>query len=64
MSKIKKGNLTIDSILLDFVNKEIIPGTDINTEDFWSKFDLHGKQFHIIYTYQKFQMHEYTELLH
>ena len=40
MSKIKKGNLTIDSILLDFVNKEIIPGTDINTEDFWSKFDL------------------------
>jgi malate synthase len=40
MSKIKKGNLTINSILLDFVNKEIIPGTDINTEDFWRKFDL------------------------
>ena len=40
MDKIKKGNLTIDSILLDFVNKEAIPETGINAEDFWSKFDL------------------------
>jgi len=40
MDKIKKGNLIIDSILLDFVNKEAIPETGINAEDFWSKFDL------------------------
>ncbi len=40
MDKIKKGNLTISSILLEFVNKEIIPGTDIDSEDFWKKFDL------------------------
>ena len=40
MNKIKKGNLTINSILFDFVNQEIIPGTDINAEVFWDKFDL------------------------
>jgi len=40
MDKIKKGNLTISSILLEFVNKEIIPGIDIDSEDFWKKFDL------------------------
>jgi len=40
MNKIKKGNLTINSVLLDFVNLEIIPGTDINAESFWSKFDF------------------------
>ena len=40
MNKIKKGNLTINSILFDFVNQEIIPGTDINVEVFWNKFDL------------------------
>jgi len=40
MNKIKKGNLTINSILFDFVNQEIIPGTDINAEVFWGKFDL------------------------
>jgi malate synthase len=40
MNKIKKGNLTIDSVLLEFVNQEVIPGTDIDTEDFWKKFDL------------------------
>jgi len=39
MSKIKKGNLTINSVLLEFVNKEIIPGTDINVDEFWKKFD-------------------------
>ena len=38
--QIKKGNLTIDSILLEFVNQEVIPGTDVNAEDFWKKFDF------------------------
>ncbi len=40
MNKIKKGNLTIDSVLFEFVNQEVIPGTDIDAEDFWNKFDL------------------------
>ena len=40
MDQIKKGNLTIDSVLFEFVNQEVIPGTDIDTEDFWKKFDL------------------------
>ena len=40
MDKIKKGNLIISSVLLEFVNQEVIPGTDIDTEDFWKNFDL------------------------
>jgi len=40
MNQIKKGNLTINSVLLEFVNREVIPGTDIDAEDFWQKFDL------------------------
>ena len=40
MNKIKIGNLTINSILLEFINKDVIPKTDINVEDFWNKFDL------------------------
>ena len=40
MNKIKIGNLSINSILLEFVNQEVIPGTGINVEDFWNKFDI------------------------
>jgi malate synthase len=40
MNKIKIGNLTINSILLEFINKEVIPETGINAKDFWNKFDL------------------------
>ena len=40
MTKIKKGNLTIDFVLFDFVNQEVIPGIDVDIEDFWNKFDL------------------------
>ena len=39
MNKIKKGNLTINSALFDFINQEAIPGTNISAEDFWHKFD-------------------------
>ena len=39
MSKITKNNLKIDSKLYDFVNNEVIPGTNIDPDDFWSKFD-------------------------
>jgi len=40
MKKIKKGNLTINSVLLEFVNQEVIPEIDVDAEDFWNKFDL------------------------
>ena len=40
MDKIKKGNLTISSVLFEFINQEVIPDTDIDIEDFWKKFDL------------------------
>ncbi|MDC6482363.1 malate synthase G [Pelagibacteraceae bacterium] len=40
MNQIKKGNLTVSSTLLDFINQEVIPGIDITVEDFWKKFDL------------------------
>ena len=39
MNKIKKRNLMIDSTLLEFINQEAIPGTDIESENFWLKFD-------------------------
>jgi malate synthase len=39
MSKITKNNLKIDSKLYNFINNEVLPGTNINSNDFWSKFD-------------------------
>jgi len=39
MNKIKKGNLIINSVLLEFIDKEVIPGTGVNVDEFWSKFD-------------------------
>ena len=39
MNKIKKGNLTINTVLFEFINKEVIPGTSINIDEFWKKFD-------------------------
>ena len=40
MEKLKKGNLEVSSALFDFINQEVIPGTDIIVEEFWEKFDL------------------------
>ena len=39
MNKIKKGNLIINSLLLEFIDKEVIPGTGVNVDEFWRKFD-------------------------
>ena len=38
MSYIKKKELQINSKLFDFVNNEIIPGTNIKSEEFWNNF--------------------------
>ncbi len=39
MNKIKKGNIAVNPVLLEFINKEVLPGTDIDIDDFWVKFD-------------------------
>ena len=39
MNIIKKENLTVSLVLLEFINKEVIPGTGINVDEFWKKFD-------------------------
>ncbi len=38
MKFINKNGLKISSILYEFINKEVIPDTNINIEDFWIKF--------------------------
>ena len=38
MSLINKNELQINSTFYEFINKEVIPGTNINSEDFWNKF--------------------------
>ena len=39
MSIIDKNGLKISSTLFEFINKEVIPGTDIKSNDFWDKFE-------------------------
>ena len=39
MKKIKVNNLNVDEKLFKFINDEAIPGTKINTNDFWKGFD-------------------------
>jgi len=43
MSYINKNDLNINSTLYEFVNKEILPGTGIESEIFWEQF---GKAVH------------------
>ena len=43
MSITEKNGLKINTKLLDFVNNEIIPGTNIKSDEFWTNF---GKTVH------------------
>ena len=43
MSFTEKNGLKINTKLFDFVNNEIIPGTNIKTDEFWGSF---GKIVH------------------
>ena len=38
MTNITKYNLEINSLLFNFINNEVIPGTDIKEEHFWNNF--------------------------
>ena len=35
MNYIEKNNLKIDSLLFEFINKEVIPGKKIQSEDYY-----------------------------
>ena len=39
MSLIEKNGLKINSKIFEFINKEVIPGTNIKSEDFWNNFE-------------------------
>jgi len=39
MSIIDKNGLKISSNLFDFVNIEVLPGTDIRPDEFWNNFE-------------------------
>jgi malate synthase len=39
MSIVEKNGLKVNSILFEFINNEVLPGTDINLDEFWSKFE-------------------------
>jgi len=39
MSIIEKNGLKINLTLFDFINKEVLPGTNIIMDDFWTKFE-------------------------
>mgnify|MGYP001491332162 CR=1 FL=1 len=39
MSYIKNNNLKINSVLYEFINKKVIPGTNVKSDEFWNKFE-------------------------
>jgi len=39
MSYIKQGNLSVEKELIEFVNSELLPGTNIDERSFWLGFD-------------------------
>ena len=39
MSITEKNGLKISTKLLDFINNEVLPGTDIDPDKFWSSFE-------------------------
>ena len=38
MKMVDKNGLKVSLALLEFINNEAIPNTDINVDDFWNKF--------------------------
>jgi malate synthase len=39
MKVLDKNGLKVSTILFDFINNEILPGTNIKSDDFWNKFE-------------------------
>ena len=38
MKFINKNELKINKTLFDFINEEVLPGTDVDSDEFWNKF--------------------------
>ena len=39
-NRLKRGNLQVSEILVDFIEKEALPDTNISADKFWSKLEL------------------------
>jgi malate synthase len=39
-NRLKRGNLQVSEILVDFIEKEALPDTNIGADQFWSKLEL------------------------
>ncbi|MDC0969132.1 malate synthase G [Alphaproteobacteria bacterium] len=39
-NRLKRGDLQVSEILVDFIEKEALPGTNISADQFWSKLEL------------------------
>ena len=39
MNVIKKNGLKISLTLFEFINNDVLPGTNIKSDDFWNKFE-------------------------
>ena len=50
MNITEKNGLKINTKLFDFVNNEIIPGTNVKSDEFWNSF---GKVVHELATINK-----------
>jgi malate synthase len=37
---VKVGNLQVSSVLFQFINSETLPGSGLNSERFWSDFEI------------------------
>ena len=37
--RVNKYGLQVDKLLFDFVNDKVLPGTDLEVESFWEKFE-------------------------
>ena len=44
MGIVEKNGLKISSTLFQFINNEVLPGTDITSDDFWMKFEKIGHE--------------------
>src|SRR4051794_30301598 len=36
---VKTGNLQVAPVLYEFINSDVLPGTGLNSEQFWTDFD-------------------------
>jgi malate synthase len=39
-NRLKRGNLQVSEILVNFIEKEALPDTNISADEFWSKLEL------------------------